>query len=58
MIARQSLFETDDNRHKPPAAPIAGGKDLRCPGCKGILSSHTPDRCPNCLQQISREVKK
>jgi len=50
--------EPRDNRAAPPAKPICDGRLVKCPGCRGILSKHLPARCPDCLQQIEREVNR
>ena len=47
-----------DNRDRPPAKPFRDGSRLRCPGCRGILSNHTPAACPDCRQPLDREVSK
>ena len=47
-----------DNRDKPAAPPVREGRHVRCPGCKGILSNHTPAACPDCRQPLDREGSK
>ena len=47
-----------DNRDAPPLPPIIDGKRLKCPGCKGILSNHTPAACPDCRQPLDLEVSR
>jgi hypothetical protein len=57
-LATLAIFgPPEDNRAAPPAAPLRfpDGR-LRCPGahCRGILNRHLPERCPDCLQAITR----
>jgi hypothetical protein len=47
-----------DNRDRPAAKPDRDGRHVRCPGCKGILSTKTPAACPDCRQPLDREVGK